>query len=160
MCSFLNITWHYSAAVHEAFGNAYIDKDVPSGNKISGSYFKLRTALVDSTLRNVEEKLARSPWETSRRLSQQTRLFLTSVHRIILWPYQFQSVNQLQQWDRITRIQNFRSFRRFVPESVHMLDKLFFPEKAWSTFVVTETAETVNCGVLEVLFENNHTFCS
>jgi hypothetical protein len=70
MCSFFNITWHYFAAIHEAFRNTYTEKDVPNkihlviikfrdtGTFYNMQYLQLRTGLTDVMIRNFEEKLA------------------------------------------------------------------------------------------------------
>ena len=92
--------------------------------------------LTEGVLQNVTNTLQRSPRKSLRRLSQESRLSLTStqraVHKLNFFPYKVHVVHELKHQDTNQRVKFCQWFERFVTDrGVDVLDYTFFSDEAW-----------------------------
>ena len=92
--------------------------------------------LTKPALRDVTNKLERSPTKSLRRLSQETGLSLGSthhaVHKMKFHPYKVQFVHELKAHDTESHVNFCEWFTAFVVgKGENILDKTFFTNEAW-----------------------------
>ena len=140
----------YTKEVQELFQEKFRAKRLPQRNRISALLDKFKKTrsvqdkpkigcpkvVSDTVLQNVTNKLQRNPQKSLRRLSQETRISLTSTHRAVhqlkFFPYKVQVVHELKPQDSEKRVLFCRWFENFILEKgENILNHTFFSDEAW-----------------------------
>ncbi|CAI9721085.1 Macrophage migration inhibitory factor-like [Octopus vulgaris] len=124
----------YTKEVQESFQENFGAERLPHRNCVSALLHKFKKTgsvqdkpksgrpkvVTDTVLQNVTNKLQRSPRKSLRRLSQETRISLTSTHRAVhqlkFLPYKVHVVHELKPQDSEKRVLFCRWFENFILE--------------------------------------------
>ncbi|CAI9731087.1 Macrophage migration inhibitory factor-like [Octopus vulgaris] len=124
----------YTKEVQESFQEKFGAERLPHRNCVSALLHKFKKTgsvqdkpksgrpkvVTDTVLQNVTNKLQRSPRKSLRRLSQETRISLTSTHRAVhqlkFFPYKVHVVHELKPQDSEKRVLFCRRFENFILE--------------------------------------------
>ncbi|CAI9731261.1 Hypothetical predicted protein [Octopus vulgaris] len=140
----------YTKEVQESFQEKFGAERLPHRNCVSALLHKFKKTgsvqdkpksgrpkvVTDTVLQNVTNKLQRSPRKSLRRLSQETRISLTSTHRAVhqlkFFPYKVHVVHELKPQDSEKRVLFCRWFENFILEKgENILNHTFFSDEAW-----------------------------
>ncbi|CAI9733658.1 Macrophage migration inhibitory factor-like [Octopus vulgaris] len=140
----------YTKEVQESFQEEFGAERLPHRNCVSALLHKFKKTgsvqdkpksgrpkvVTDTVLQNVTNKLQRSPRKSLRRLSQETRISLTSTHRAVhqlkFFPYKVHVVHELKPQDSEKRVLFCRWFENFILEKgENILNHTFFSDEAW-----------------------------
>ena len=140
----------YTKEVQELFQKKFGAERLPHRNCVSALLHKFKETgsvqdkpktgrpkvVTDTVLQNVTNKLQRSPRKSLRRLSQETRISLTSTHRAVhqlkFFPYKVHVVHELKPQDSEKRVLFCRWFENFILEKgENILNHTFFSDEAW-----------------------------
>ena len=127
----------YTKEVQELFQEKFGAERLPHRNCVSALLHKFKETgsvrdkpktgrpkvVTDTVLQNVTNKLQRSPRKSLRRLSQETRISLTSSHRAVhqlkFFPYKVHVVHKLKPEDSEKRVLFCRWFENFIISSFY-----------------------------------------